>query len=85
MVVDLPEMTYLEVMTRMIELSIKYGTRDQWIHPDFEIRVFEFAQRLETRFTDCRDGTFTSRLPSPASLSENPEEFKLQVGRLYPL
>eukprot|EP00002_Diphylleia_rotans_P033397 TRINITY_DN709_c0_g1_i3.p1 TRINITY_DN709_c0_g1~~TRINITY_DN709_c0_g1_i3.p1 ORF type:complete len:4344 (-),score=1082.54 TRINITY_DN709_c0_g1_i3:153-13184(-) len=52
-VVDLSEMTYEDVLYRMVQIMYIRNTKlgsNVWIHSDFKDRVYVFAQRMEERF-----------------------------------
>ena len=54
-VCDLQDMTYAEVLFRMLELQYLYndgsaGLSGRWIHPDYLRLVYDFVTRIEERF-----------------------------------
>jgi fatty acid synthase subunit beta len=84
-VADLFDMTYYEVIHRMVQLMFVKGTngnKDRWIHPDYEHRVFQFALRIEERFRRLEKKE-KSKLPPREDLHHNPFGWVKRV-RLLP-
>jgi enoyl reductase-like protein/3-oxoacyl-ACP reductase-like protein/acyl dehydratase len=85
-VCDLPEMTYAEVLGRMLELmyvSEPYdGNPQRWIDVTFRNRVYDFMLRTEARFT--RTGDTVALLQSPRDIENNPLEALGRLLERYP-
>ena len=80
-VVDLEDMTYSEVIKRMVDLMyVKHESR--WIDPSLERLTGDFIRRLEERFT-----TSPGKSSLVQSYSELDEPYKVveEVLRAYPL
>lgn len=77
-VCDLQDMTYAEVLYRIVELMYIYdesskGTQGRWIHPDFMTLCHDFARRIEERFASLLEKVPSkSNLPPKCKLSEKP-------------
>lgn len=77
-VCDLKDMTYAEVLYRMVELMFIYdasskGTQGRWIHLDFMALFYDFSCRIEERFASILDVIPSqSKLPHKRGLTENP-------------
>ncbi len=67
--VDLEDMTYGEVVRRMVELLYVRHER-RWIDPSFAVLTGDFIHRVEERFATARAGERYSRLQSYADLDE---------------
>eukprot|EP00004_Rigifila_ramosa_P027693 TRINITY_DN910_c0_g1_i1.p1 TRINITY_DN910_c0_g1~~TRINITY_DN910_c0_g1_i1.p1 ORF type:complete len:2842 (-),score=503.53 TRINITY_DN910_c0_g1_i1:4431-12935(-) len=86
-VVDLPEMTYQEVLIRMLALFYVQSSETKkmfWIDPTFRSRIYMFAQRVEERFSPRNSKPTASQLPAESLLNENPTAFLDQIFEKFP-
>ncbi|ODQ66250.1 S-acyl fatty acid synthase thioesterase [Nadsonia fulvescens var. elongata DSM 6958] len=80
-VVDLDDMTYAEIVARMIELMY-VAKENRWIDPTLRNLTGTFIRRLEERLT-TKEGQ-KSILQSFADLDNNPQEVLARVVKAYP-
>ncbi|KAJ2599003.1 fatty acid synthase alpha subunit Lsd1, partial [Coemansia sp. RSA 1722] len=80
-VVDLEDMTYAEVIARMVELMYSQKLQ-RWLYDSYCRLVLDFVNRTELRFADF--GTGTGSAIDLMLLEVHPEEYVGQVLKAYP-
>ncbi|KAJ2233635.1 fatty acid synthase alpha subunit Lsd1 [Coemansia sp. RSA 485] len=80
-VVDLEDMTYAEVIARMVELMYSQKLQ-RWLYDSYSRIVLDFVNRTELRFADFGTGTGSA---IGLMLSEvHPQDFVSQILKAYP-
>ncbi|KAJ2236758.1 fatty acid synthase alpha subunit Lsd1, partial [Coemansia sp. RSA 485] len=80
-VADLEDMTYAEVIARMIELMYSQKLQ-RWLYDSYCRLVLDFINRTELRFADF--GTGTGSAIGLMLLEVHPQDFVSQVLKAYP-
>ncbi|KAF0719350.1 hypothetical protein As57867_001093, partial [Aphanomyces stellatus] len=82
-VVDVEQMTYLEVIARLVELMYVKASK-RWIDVTFMTRVFSFMQRTEQRFLTAATTTSKLVVQKASQLKTDPSALVATFYKAYP-